>query len=162
MFLVLVLCAAKNFNQSVQRKTKELCQAGMKKTLLLLFAAVGIFATCRKESALEEKIITVSSAGCKTETFSNESVTLCFDSLIQDSRCPINANCVWQGVGQGRFSFTLKSVKYNFVLSTNDALPGTHTDTTIQNYHISLTNLQPYPGSLLTVMPYAEVKVTRR
>lgn len=123
---------------------------------LLLLALLLI--ACRKTTSSDQQLIKVGVKKCVQKTFGNERITICFDSVIQDSRCPINANCIWQGVAQAKFSAFIQNQKHVFTLSTNNVLPGTITDTTISNYTISFANLHPYPGQAGGEI-YAEILV---
>jgi hypothetical protein len=65
------------------------------------------------------------------------------DSLVNDSRCPIGATCVWEG--NAELSFILEQdseLLYEFNLNTN---PGFRTDTTINDLRYKLLDLLPYP-----------------
>lgn len=119
----------------------------MRKIILLQLCIATFVLSCRKVETSLDQNFKIDIEECKIRTFGNEKVRLCFDELVQDSRCPANAICIWQGVAQARFSFTVNNFTYQFVLSTNKVLPGTITDTTINNYNISLKDIQPYPGT---------------
>ncbi len=58
---------------------------------------------------------------------------------VQDSRCPLQAMCVWQGEARVKIMVDILT-KYELELSTFD----NHADT-IQNYEIRLVNVIPYP-----------------
>jgi hypothetical protein len=65
------------------------------------------------------------------------------DSLVNDSRCPLGATCVWEG--NAELSFILEQdseLLYEFNLNTN---PGFRTDTTINDLRYKLIDLLPYP-----------------
>ncbi len=65
------------------------------------------------------------------------------DSLVNDSRCPLGATCVWEG--NAELSFILEQdgdQLYEFNLNTN---PGFRTDTTINDLRYKLVDLLPYP-----------------
>jgi hypothetical protein len=70
--------------------------------------------------------------------------TVTIDSVLNDSRCPSNANCIWMGNAAVRFLFTNNDEVKKFVLNTNG---GTNypSDTTIDGYYIKLVTLSPYP-----------------
>lgn len=116
---------------------------------------------CKKDAAPPEKL-TVALEECAQKTEVQDDLQLCFDAIVQDSRCPINAICVWQGVAIARFTLRLNGQEHELELATNNELPGTRTDTTLQQYTFSLRNVQPYPGSDTGEKPYAEVDVKKR
>jgi hypothetical protein len=71
-------------------------------------------------------------------------LTIVFSRVLEDSRCPANALCVW--AGNARIELRLASVtqapasvQLNTFLPPNAAAYG--------SYRISLLALQPYPGS---------------
>ncbi len=88
----------------------------------------------------------------------SENIWLSFDSLITDSRCPLNIYCKWEGNAQVSFIFNSKKFDLNtYRYFTND--------TTILNYHIKLINVFPYPtiDSLISNDKYSTgIIVTRK
>jgi hypothetical protein len=96
---------------------------------------------------------------CRYLTECNETIRLCFDTVLQDSRCPINANCVWQGVAVARFTLHLNDGSHTLELATNEVLPNTTRDTTIKGYTITFKNLSPYPGESNEETPAAGLLV---
>jgi len=66
---------------------------------------------------------------------------ICFDSVLNDSRCPIGVECVWAGEATGRF----KIEKYNNNPVFIDCKEGTN-DTVISGYKFSFIKLLPYPS----------------
>jgi len=68
---------------------------------------------------------------------------LCFDSVLNDSRCPSGVYCFWEGNATARFKYQ----KYNskpviFDLNTHK---GFTNDTIIDIYKFTLLGLTPYP-----------------
>src|SRR5688572_30307988 len=57
---------------------------------------------------------------CQNRVFNNETVKICYDKLITDSRCPVGGVCIWQGVAIGEFSFYLNNNKHTFALCTTE------------------------------------------
>ena len=69
---------------------------------------------------------------------------ICLDSVLSDSRCPIGANCFWEGNAEVRFKFE----KFNenpilFNLNTNMQFPN---GTIVEGYKFTLIGLTPYPS----------------
>lgn len=65
---------------------------------------------------------------------------ICFDSVLTDSRCPVDATCIWAGEAIARF----KIEKFD----SNPIFVDLHTgtiDTVVQGYNISFIDLLPYP-----------------
>lgn len=71
-------------------------------------------------------------------------ITIQIDSVLNDSRCPSNADCVWAGNASVRFRFTDKGSAMLFVLNTygGENFPS---DTVIGDYTITMIGLSPYP-----------------
>jgi hypothetical protein len=68
---------------------------------------------------------------------------LCFDSLLNDSRCPLGVECFWAGNAAVR----LRLVKYDSkpVLFDLNSLTGFINDTIVDGYKFSFLDLRPYP-----------------
>lgn len=101
--------------------------------------------SCSKSLETDELIIPV--ASCVTKQYDTGTVQVCFDSLLEDSRCPIMADCVWQGVAKARFFVTINGQQHTMLLSTLDMAPLYNNDTLIAGYHFQLVNIFPYPGT---------------
>ena len=64
---------------------------------------------------------------------------------VQDSRCPIDVECIWQGEAEIEIKFD-SPFQETIVLSTYDDLIDT-----VGNYSIKLLNVSPYPISTETI-----------
>lgn len=80
------------------------------------------------------------------DLLADENSTVCFDSLISDSRCPVNGVCVWAGVAIATFSLHKKEDVVFFTLATNKFSHFSN-DTTIGKIKISLQDITPYPNA---------------
>jgi hypothetical protein len=88
-----------------------------------------------------------------TATIDGGALTLTFDKVAGDSRCPTGVQCIWAGNGAvvltvapaGTASY---SVQLNTTLTPSTATAGT--------YRISLVGLKPYPkqGSVIPAASY--------
>lgn len=67
----------------------------------------------------------------------DENISITFDSLLEDSRCPIGVDCFWEG--NAKIGFIFNSQK--FELNTH---PSFKNDTTLLRYNISLIRVHPY------------------
>jgi len=103
---------------------------------LIMATTIGII-SCKKES-VNEATYTIKVNECTTAA--GENFTVCFDSLITDSRCPINAICVWEGFALAKFSLHQNGNIIPFSLATR-AFQQYHQDTTINQIKISLQNI---------------------
>ena len=73
-----------------------------------------------------------------------EQIWITFDSLYEDSRCPLDVVCVWEGNAKLGFTFRHENQKARIALNT---YPGFNQDTTVFRYRISLTGVLPVPHS---------------
>lgn len=80
---------------------------------------------------------------------------------IQDSRCPKDVQCVWQGEGRLTINVSLGSTEYKDVklcldCSSTDKTPSkTELILNGKAYTLSLTGIEPFPSSLVQVSkPY--------
>jgi hypothetical protein len=125
-------------------------------SLIVLF----ILASCTKQSSQAgENYIPVN----QCQSYYNGSVTCCLDSVIQDSRCPLNATCIWAGIGVVRFKVNVSNAAHTITLATFKFTPYTQ-DTTVSGFKIELVNLsaQKEMEKPFGYNDYiAEVKVTK-
>jgi hypothetical protein len=135
------------------------------KFFLILALATTCLLACKKQNdkkSLDDAAgITVTLSSCEYADSVGMPPTVCFEALVEDSRCPINANCVWQGVAIGRFSFRLSGVQHQLQLATTKSPGRPSTDTTVAGYRIRLVNITPYPGTTTTQPTRAILQVTR-
>lgn len=67
------------------------------------------------------------------------------DSVITDSRCPIDADCVWEGNAEIRFDLIVEgNYQYLFDLNTNSQF---QVDTLLKGLRFKLIRVLPYPKS---------------
>jgi hypothetical protein len=62
-----------------------------------------------------------------------------------DSRCPSNANCVWEGNAEAVFIFRNGEEEAVFTLDTNASMQGSENEKEVLGYSIKLNGLTPYP-----------------
>ncbi len=70
-----------------------------------------------------------------------------FDTLVSDSRCPVDVVCVWEGEAEVKLKFSVNATFEDFTLHTNKNY--FNTDTTLIAYNIELIDLLPYPHTEL-------------
>jgi hypothetical protein len=131
-----------------------------------MIACMGLLYACeRSELDTPERTLNITLHKCSNPAFSGNRISLCFDSVLTDSRCPFNAMCFWQGYAACKFSLSSNGETYPFALSTLK-LPNIFSkDTIISGYKIEFINLEPYPGTVSYPVPEskikAEVKITK-
>ena len=71
-----------------------------------------------------------------------EDMTVTFNEVIGDSRCPQNVTCVWEGVASSNVTIIYRGVNYSMVLNQ----PGLteQAEDTFINYTL-IYSLNPYP-----------------
>ena len=69
-------------------------------------------------------------------------VSIYFDSVLEDGRCPIGSNCLWEGNAKVSFNFISNHKVSNLELNTHNQF---QTDTIVNGYKIELISLSPYP-----------------
>jgi len=68
---------------------------------------------------------------------------ICLDSVLNDSRCPTGAYCIWEGNAEVRFKF--EKFNDNPILFNLNTHMGFTTDTIFDRYKFTLISLSPYP-----------------
>ena len=69
---------------------------------------------------------------------------ICLESVINDSRCPDGAQCIWAGDAKVKFKYVrLNEDPVFFNLNTNVSFTN---DSIIDGYKFTLLNLYPYPS----------------
>jgi hypothetical protein len=78
------------------------------------------------------------------DTLSNadQNIWITFDSLLQDSRCPVNVNCIWQGNAEVSIRFSNNRYIQQVRLNT---FPDFQRQKAVFGYTISLIDVLPYP-----------------
>jgi hypothetical protein len=95
----------------------------------------------------------------------SDHIKVCLDSLLEDSRCPREVYCIWQGTAIVKFSVTVNDQQQPITLSTltRPGLPPT--DTILMGYKIEFLDLLPYPEANSThyISEYrAELRITKQ
>ncbi|MBN1414314.1 MAG: hypothetical protein JW973_04380 [Bacteroidales bacterium] len=71
-------------------------------------------------------------------------VSLCFDTIYHDSRCPEDANCIWAGAFEIGITFSDRNNVHALRLSTYTQ---GNTDTSLAGYTIQAIDLLPRPNT---------------
>ena len=117
----------------------------MEKYFLFLLA-IGVFTACNNSISDQGNSIHGNATLNLGETKYNVTTenTVSLDSVLSDSRCPIDVQCIWAGNAAARFTFLDHGHVIPFTLNTNAAFP---VDTLISGYRIRLIDLKPAPHS---------------
>ena len=132
--------------------------------LIILFVAVTFMFSCEKSNNIPtfdnmdvttdfvlDNAIIISEGDCAGDNQTNTYV--CFDSVLNDSRCPEGVQCFWQGNAQARFKF-IKSDEDPVFFNLN-TYGGFTNDTIIGGYKFTLKSLDPYPSIKNIILPKA-------
>lgn len=85
-------------------------------------------------------------------------LTLTYVKLIAESRCPPNANCVWQGDAAVQLEARAGGATADVTIHT--ALDPKVLE--LSGYRVSLLEVQPYPGTGSQTSPYIVAHVVRK
>ena len=80
----------------------------------------------------------------QTLEINNEPLKIQFAEIINDSRCPTGAQCIWQGEVSVRLEITYQNTKYTKVI-TQPGLSSDTSDAEFDGYSIRY-NVLPYPA----------------
>jgi len=107
--------------------------------------ALLLFASCVVTFAGHEKKVTVQVG--KTATESHSKIKVEFVELIEDSRCPADANCVWAGNAKIRIKVSKRGNSQTIELNSGMA----NKDNTFAGYDFILEKLTPEPSSAVRI-----------
>lgn len=112
----------------------------MRRSMVFLFAFL-MLASCNMTSDYikYDKSFDLSYGKCVSTR--NGMVSVCFDSVISESRCPDGAMCVWAGEAIARFRIRIDGDYKTVDLSTY-----LKKDTLMHGYKFMFINLSPYPS----------------
>lgn len=114
--------------------------------LLTIISVIILFASCQKvtiNTGKDERAVALYDCSEKAN-----GATICFDSLLMDSRCPAGSECIWQGTAIIKITFSENGNSHPLTLSLK-GFPGLGhpSDTAINGYRISFIDLKPYPDA---------------
>jgi hypothetical protein len=92
--------------------------------------------------------------------YSDAYIRVKLDSVLNDSRCPVDAECFWEGNAAVRFEITTGNVVRKVILNTTLSPKSAQ----INDYNIELISLMPFSksGSILKQSDYyAEIKLQK-
>ncbi len=112
----------------------------MKIQILLLLTFALLFGGTQMISAQTEKN-PMKLKPSEEKKVENSDVKIKFISVIEDSRCPEGANCIWAGNAKIKIEVSCNNHKEEFEINTNVGAKGAAFD----GYAINLTDLSPVP-----------------
>lgn len=141
----------------------------MKKTLILGLFTVVFFGGCSNSREIQ-KGMNISNFSLGDTTFIGlNDIVLCnddldlfiqFDTIYTDSRCPIDASCIWEGNAEIGFLVTYKKELDTMRLNTHLEMDN---EKSLYGYKFELIDLIPYPGqkNAESVAKSVQLKVTK-
>ena len=112
-------------------------------TTLILILVFGAFAQMQAQTSQEFKLLIN-----KQKIVTKDRLTIKFVSLVEDSRCPTDTNCIWASNAKINIKISKgKSAAKTFELNTN-LEPQI---ITFAGYEIKLTNLTPAPATNIRI-----------
>lgn len=115
----------------------------MKNFSLLLLLFVASFSFAQTEVAKTPKIVFKVDLGA---TVTNDGIKIEFEEVLEDSRCPVNVQCVW--AGQARVKVNVSSV--DMPEESLDLIVGKKEKDVLcvaDGYVLKAMNLNPYPDT---------------
>jgi hypothetical protein len=126
------------------------------KIIVSILSFTALLVSCKKNSSevvnTETASLIVQYKNCGltapiTKT-GNHQALICFDTVYNDSRCPIGAVCIWEGFVHVGLTYKANGQNIPFQLSSlNRPFMGitAKNDTTINGIKIKLIDVLPYP-----------------
>jgi hypothetical protein len=150
------LIQGKNVIKYNQRLYFELWRREMKKLFLLGVLVVLSLAlsACGRNNPNEIKVTANTSfdlAVGKTATVKGESISIKFDSVTEDSRCPTGVTCIWAGQAKCNMSIIQNGATTPVVLTQSGGSEGTMPGFA-GKYQVSFI-LNPYPKAGSQIKP---------
>jgi len=102
-------------------------------------------------------LFVVSLIACSSETESDDLVIFENEDIIiellnvEDSRCPLEVTCVWEGDAAVFLSITGQDDTAEFTLNSNPNATNSQVEVVYSNYTIKLLDVSPYPKSTTPV-----------
>ena len=115
--------------------------------LLLLVSLYLLMGNCTGETLDPDLLIindTIVLKPNEVKYSSDREISIMFDSVLNDSRCPKGVACIWAGNARVQFIFSCYGDTTNFILNTLGGLTF-RTDTLVSGYRVKLLKLNPYP-----------------
>lgn len=118
----------------------------IQKSFILLLIILGV--GCSNTDNRTKGAINLKVNDC-FDKFENK-VSICLDSVFNDSRCPTGLVCIWEGDALASFSITRNDSIRRLILHINNSFQN---DTVIDGITIKLLSIMPYPISGAQIDP---------
>lgn len=139
-----------------------------KSNIVVLFSTILFFVSCFKSNNFTNNnntnntltfvdTILVNAGSCINFSDGNVLHEICFDSLLHESRCPLNVNCTTQGYAVIKAKCTVDGLLYASKFSTDFSLSNIKSDTIFNGLNFQLIELSPYPSNS-SIIPFNQYK----
>ena len=114
----------------------------MKFKVLLAGILISLLAAACSPSVFEGEVVLKRSQSVGD---ANQGVEVIFVDVLEDSRCPADAMCVWQGNVKVLIEVSYGTEIQQYTLTLGQLLEGDMDSITISEYTITLIQVDPYP-----------------
>lgn len=129
--------------------------------LPVLVIICALTTACSKNSQATSNMLNIRKGSCLQATVTDAKLRICYEALIEDSRCPPTFQCIWAGRAVVRLSVFLGTEKYTILLATNRFGNGPSADTVVNGITIHLQDVVPYANESRGITPYINVSLSR-
>lgn len=117
---------------------------------LLFVPLLLLMGNCKPQSqspASENGNNTITIGINKTAKIPNSKISLQFKNIAEDSRCPVDVTCIWEGIAIADMKATSGNATIDLKVATRDFQPKSASKSfSFSGYRFTLTDLKPYPG----------------
>ncbi len=116
--------------------------------LFLMAPAIFMLTNCKTKAQNDVQKNGMMTIGInKTITLPDSKVKVSFSRVAEESRCPVDVTCVWEGIAVVDLKLVNGAETKTVELATRDFEPkNVKRNVLFGGYNISLEDLKPYPG----------------
>lgn len=119
----------------------------MKFKVLLFAPFLLLMSNCKTQSQTSTSDNIIKLGVNKKVTIPNSKTSLEFKEITEDSRCPANVTCVWEGIAIVNLKATSGNNTQDIQVATRDFLPKEVTKSfNYAGYRFTVQEVKPYPG----------------
>ena len=116
--------------------------------LLIFVPVLLLMSNCKTQSQTQTSGYNTLTIGINEKTtIPNSKISLEFKEIVEDSRCPVDVTCVWEGIAIVNMDATNGNQKTNFQISNQNLEDKNITRSiSVSGYKITWQQLKPQPG----------------
>jgi len=126
------------------------------------FAVTALLYSCEKNHFDTTASLKIPLHTCSNPVISGNRVSICFDTLLADPRCPPDAVCFWPGFGVGSFSFSANGNTHRIRLAEVPFRGLFPKDTIVSGYKIEFLDLELDPAPVPHDKTRALMRITKQ